>query len=137
MNRITTYVIHICQLPHSTKLIIILLTYYAIGTIWYGGWNFTLACESIRAEIWSSSISWVSSSSKSATDVLKATAILFKSADMYGLKYYGTMYNYWIVNNPVHFYLIKIPTAWFKVLRVTHIDTYICKPNIQKTYFKT
>lgn len=47
----------------------------------------TLLCESILALISPSRISCVSSSSRAATVVLKAVAILRISADTYGLKY--------------------------------------------------
>ena len=47
----------------------------------------TLACESIRAEIWPSRMRVVSSSSRADTEVLKAAAILRRSTLMYGLKY--------------------------------------------------
>ncbi len=49
---------------------------------------YTLACESILAEIWPSRMSWVSSFSRRITVVLKAIAILCRSTLMYGLKYY-------------------------------------------------
>lgn len=48
----------------------------------------TLLCESMRALIWPSRISCMSSSSKAPTLVLNAEAILCMSADRYGLKYW-------------------------------------------------
>jgi len=47
-----------------------------------------LLWESIRACIWPSSIRCISSSSRDGTLVLKATDILFISADRYGEKYW-------------------------------------------------
>lgn len=47
----------------------------------------TLLCESMRALICPSRISCINSSSSAATVVLNADAILFRSADRYGLKY--------------------------------------------------
>ena len=47
----------------------------------------TLLWESMRASTTPSRMSWVTSSSRAATLVWNARAILVKSADAYGLKY--------------------------------------------------
>ena len=52
-----------------------------------------LLCESMRALIFPSRISCISSSSRADTDVLNASAIFRMSADKYGLKYCQTHNN--------------------------------------------
>lgn len=71
----------------------------------------TLLCESMRACIWPSSISCISSSSSAPTDVLRASAIFLMSADKYGLKHSYKLRFKTSLHLYLRIYLIKLALA--------------------------